>query len=85
MPLRTCVACGEKKEKIQMHRISDFFSVDEPQLLPGRGAYVCKNVLCVEKLIRKNTIFRSLRKAPNKSDLESVINQLRMIDERDDS
>jgi uncharacterized protein len=85
MPFRTCVTCGEKKEKTQMHRISAFFSVDTAQTLPGRGAYVCKNVLCVEKLLRKNTIFRSLRKTPSKGDLGSVINQLKVIDERDDS
>jgi predicted RNA-binding protein YlxR (DUF448 family) len=85
MPVRTCVSCGEKKEKTELHRISNKFTPDDGQTTPGRGAYVCKNVLCIEKLSGRNTIFRSLRKVPTKSDMESVIQQLKVIDERDDS
>lgn len=85
MPLRTCVVCGQKAEKPNLLRISDKLELDLSQTTPGRGAYICKNVLCIEKLLKKNTISRSLKKSITRSDLDSVINQLKVIDERDDS
>lgn len=85
MPLRTCVVCGQKAEKPNLLRISESFELDLLQKTPGRGAYICKNVLCIEKLLKKNTISRSLKKSVTRSDLDSVINQLKVIDERDDS
>lgn len=85
MPLRTCVVCGRKEEKPNLLRISIELKPDLTQTVPGRGAYICKNVLCIEKLHNKNTIARSLRRKPSKGDLDSVIKQLKVIDERDDS
>jgi predicted RNA-binding protein YlxR (DUF448 family) len=85
MPIRTCVACGQRDEKHNLLRITESLELDFAQKVPGRGAYVCKNDLCVEKLHKKNTISRSLKMSVSKSGLDSVIKQLRMIDERDDS
>lgn len=83
MPIRTCVACGQRAEKPNLLRISQNLELDLSQKNPGRGAYICKNVLCIEKLLKKNTISRSLKKSVSRSDVESVINQLKVIDERD--
>lgn len=85
MPSRTCVACGRKTEKPNLLRISEKLELDMLQTTPGRGAYICKNVLCIEKLLKKNTISKSLKKRVSKSDLDSVIQKLKVIDERDDS
>lgn len=85
MPVRTCVVCGTKDEKPNLLRISTNLQLDPDQIAPGRGAYICKNVLCIEKLHKKNTISRSLKKKLSNSDLDSVIKQLKVIDERDDS
>jgi len=56
-PIRTCVVCKKKAEKSILLRINykdNILSVDKKGNKPGRGAYVCNNISCIEKLTMKN-------------------------------
>ena len=53
-PERTCMGCNEKKEKKDLIRIvknkENEINIDKTGKLPGRGAYICNNIECFEKL-----------------------------------
>ena len=55
-PVRTCMGCNEKKEKKQLIRIvknkMNEISVDRTGKIEGRGAYICDNIVCLEKIIK---------------------------------
>lgn len=63
IPMRTCIACREEKQKREMLRIvknaEGEIRLDFSGKLPGRGAYICNSAACVKKL-RK---YRLLNKA----------------------
>lgn len=53
VPLRMCLGCQEMKPKKELIRIvrnkENEISVDFTGKKPGRGAYVCKSAVCLEK------------------------------------
>ena len=57
---RTCVGCNQKKDKTELIRIvkdvNGEISVDKTGKKPGRGAYICDDSNCLERLI-KSLIF----------------------------
>ena len=64
IPQRTCMGCNEKKDKKDLIRIvkNNEILVDKTGKLDGRGAYICNNVECLEKLKkskRLNKIFET--------------------------
>ncbi|MGE4318053.1 MAG: YlxR family protein [Deferribacterales bacterium] len=61
--IRTCVACGAKREKHELIRFT-LESVPQEDVRKsghGRGAYVCDNEKCREIGIEKNKLKRSLQ------------------------
>ena len=62
---RTCIGCRAKKEKQELIRIvktnENEILVDFKQTLSGRGAYICDNIGCFEKIIKKNMLKQSLK------------------------
>ncbi len=64
VPMRTCCGCREsfpKKELIRIVRTSDGTAqVDLKGKANGRGAYICKNVSCLEKARKTGSLERSL-------------------------
>jgi predicted RNA-binding protein YlxR (DUF448 family) len=65
IPERTCIGCNEKKEKKQLIRIvknsEGNINVDTTGKANGRGAYICKNIECLEKAIKSKKLERSLK------------------------
>ena len=66
LPQRTCIGCNEKKDKKDLIRIvknkDNEILVDKTGKLNGRGAYICNNVECLEKLKkskRLNKVFET--------------------------
>ena len=61
-PLRTCMACNEQKEKKELLRIvKSKDGIIEPDLTGkknGRGAYICKNEECLDKIIKSKRLSR---------------------------
>ena len=59
-PQRTCVACNEQKDKKNLLRIvKSKEGIIEPDITGkknGRGAYICKNEDCLNKLIKSKRL-----------------------------
>lgn len=63
IPERTCVGCREvhpKKELIRVVKYNDEISLDFTGKKPGRGAYICRNEECFEKLKKNKGLNRAL-------------------------
>ncbi len=61
-PQRTCMGCNEKKDKKDFIRIvknkQGEINVDKTGKLQGRGAYICDNIKCLEKLQKSKRLER---------------------------
>ena len=59
-PERTCMGCNEKKSKKEFIRIvknkDNEINIDRTGKMPGRGAYICDDIQCLEKLIKTKRI-----------------------------
>ena len=62
IPQRTCMGCNEKKDKKDLIRIvknkANEILVDKTGKLNGRGAYICNNVECLEKIKKSKRLNR---------------------------
>lgn len=60
---RTCIACNKKKEKGQLLRIvknkNGEINIDKNGKMEGRGAYICKDINCLEIAIKKKKLEKS--------------------------
>ncbi|MEI3356159.1 MAG: YlxR family protein [Clostridia bacterium] len=61
-PQRTCMGCNSKKDQNELIRISknknNEININENQKLDGRGAYLCSNIKCLEKVMKTKRIER---------------------------
>ncbi len=75
-PLRTCMACNEQKEKQELLRIvKSKEGIIEPDLTGkknGRGAYICRNEECLNKLIKSKRLERIFEKEISSELYESI-------------
>lgn len=64
IPLRTCMGCNEKKPKKELIRIvkqkDGNVEVDKTGKMEGRGAYICNNIECLDKVIKTKRLERTL-------------------------
>lgn len=83
-PQRTCMGCNTKKDKKDLIRIvkskDGDIQIDITGKKNGRGAYICNNIECLEKLIKT----KRLEKIFEMTISDEVYNNLRgvIIDER---
>ncbi|MEE3392678.1 MAG: YlxR family protein [Lachnospiraceae bacterium] len=63
--LRTCAACGEKKDKSSMLRVirtpEGTVEVDPTGRKNGRGVYVCRKGSCLDLLKKKKVLSSQLK------------------------
>ena len=63
-PMRQCAACREKKEKYALARgvrtPSGEVLYDAKGKVSGRGAYICKDLKCLEKAVKSRALARAL-------------------------
>ena len=63
-PQRTCMGCNEKKDKKELIRIvknkNNEISIDKTGKKEGRGAYICDDIKCLEKVIKSKRLERVL-------------------------
>ncbi|MEI3435727.1 MAG: YlxR family protein [Clostridia bacterium] len=61
-PQRTCMGCNQKKDKKELIRIvknkDNEISIDKTGKKEGRGAYICDDVKCLEKLQKNKRLER---------------------------
>ncbi|MGM0602840.1 MAG: RNase P modulator RnpM [Bacillota bacterium] len=63
-PIRKCVGCGARRDKIELLRIVNNkgeIIIDPGGKIPGRGAYLCPNMECLEKAVSKNKLSEALK------------------------
>ena len=64
IPLRTCMGCNEKKPKKELIRIvknkDGVISIDRTGKQEGRGAYLCDNVACLDKVVKSKRLEKVL-------------------------
>ncbi len=63
-PQRTCMGCNTKKDKKDLVRIvknkENEVTIDQTGKQEGRGAYICNNIQCLEKVIKSKKLERIL-------------------------
>lgn len=63
-PQRTCMGCNAKKDKKDLIRIvkskDGEISIDRTGKKDGRGAYICDDTVCLEKVIKSKRLEHSL-------------------------
>lgn len=82
---RMCMGCNEKKDKRDLIRVvlnkNGDITIDKTGKLEGRGAYICDNIDCLEKVIKTKRLERVL----NIKIEDEIYNKLRgvIIDKKD--
>lgn len=63
-PQRTCMGCNSKKDKKDLIRIvknkEDQISIDRTGKQEGRGAYLCDDIRCLEKVMKSKRLEKIL-------------------------
>lgn len=76
MPQRTCMGCNTKKDKKDLIRIvknkQGKITIDKTGKLEGRGAYICDNIECLEKVIKTKRLERVLETKIEKEIYENL-------------
>lgn len=66
IPQRMCTGCMEMKPKRELIRIvknkEGEVSIDVTGKKPGRGAYICKDIECLEKAVKQKRLEKNLEK-----------------------
>ncbi len=64
IPQRMCTGCMEMKPKKELIRVvknkENEISIDLHGKKPGRGAYICKSLECLEKAVKTKRLERNL-------------------------
>ncbi len=81
IPQRTCMGCNLKRDKKDLIRIvknkENEIIIDKTGKQEGRGAYICNNIECFEKVIKSKRIEKVLEtKISNEvyENLKKIIN-----------
>ena len=79
-PMRKCVGCGESREKAMLIRVirdtNGEIHLDPTGRANGRGAYVCRDMGCLEKAIKRKGLERSLKVSIPEDTLEQLKKEL---------
>lgn len=65
VPIRKCIACGERKSKKELIRIvktnEKGVVIDDTGKMNGRGAYICPSIDCINNAEKSNKLSRALK------------------------
>jgi uncharacterized protein len=79
-PERTCVGCRVKRPKHDLLRLvrtgGGSVVVDPGGNAPGRGAYVCRDLACAGKAVRKGALEHALRASLGSEDLTRLVKEI---------
>lgn len=80
IPLRQCGGCGEMKPKRELVRVvrspEGEISLDLTGRKNGRGSYICKNVECFEKAIKRKSFERAFGMKIPEETAENILKEL---------
>ncbi len=76
---RMCMGCNNKKDKRELIRVvmdkTGKISIDLTGKLQGRGAYICNNIECFDKIVKS----KRLNKMFEKDIDDEIYNELRGV------
>jgi uncharacterized protein len=76
VPLRKCIGCQEMKPKRELLRIvksvDNVIHIDESGKMPGRGAYVCREMKCYQKALKGKRIQKAFQAPVSNSLYEEI-------------
>jgi Predicted nucleic-acid-binding protein implicated in transcription termination len=79
-PMRTCVGCGQSFVKKDLRRIAmnaeGQIHIDPTGKAPGRGAYICPKLDCLEAAYKGRKLERSFRGSVSKEIYEALRTEL---------
>ena len=78
VPLRMCIVCKESKAKTDLVRIvknADSIRLDKTGKLGGRGAYVCNDTLCFDKLCKQKILNKAFKQNVSQEIYDSLKEQ----------
>lgn len=83
IPLRMCVGCRERKNKKELTRIvrtpEGNVILDPTGKKAGRGAYICPNSVCLEKVVKSKGLDKALEVIIDQNVVEQLRKQLAKI------
>lgn len=86
LPVRLCVGCQEPHTKREMIRIvkspEGEFSVDFTGKKSGRGAYICKNIECLNTAVKQRRLEKSFKCQIDNSVYEQLKEEFAKLDEQ---
>lgn len=75
-PQRTCITCRRVKPKGEMLRVvrttEGKIEIDVKGKMEGRGAYICRDRACWEKIIKGNQLEHAFRNKIKQNDREQL-------------
>ncbi len=74
-PLRMCVACRQMKPKgelIKVVKTENEAKLDINQKMSGRGAYICKNEVCIENARKRRAFARHFKMPVSENIYEEI-------------
>lgn len=80
-PNRMCMVCRTRKPKGELIRIvknkSGEISLDKTGKLDGRGAYICKDKVCIDKLLKTKALNKSYHINVSQEVYENILNEIK--------
>ncbi|HWR18655.1 MAG TPA: YlxR family protein [Clostridia bacterium] len=84
VPLRMCVGCRQMRPKKELLRIvrtpEGEVKADRTGRASGRGAYICKNIECLEKAKKIRALERALEHAVDSEVFERLKEEVALAD-----
>ncbi len=79
LPQRMCIACREKKDKKSLIRVvcnkEGEISLDFTGKKAGRGAYICNDINCINKLIKNKLLNKAFETSVSEETYENIKNE----------
>ncbi len=82
VPERRCIACmklSPKRELLRIIATDSGLKADPGGKMNGRGAYICRNMDCLELALKKNAFSRNLRKEIGREEAQAFAEELAEI------
>ncbi|MBF8983050.1 YlxR family protein [Lutibacter sp. B2] len=80
IPLRQCIGCMNQKSKKELIRIvktkDGEIKIDKTSKAAGRGAYICDNVECFNKLKKKRGLNKTFQQEVNEEIYDNLRKEL---------
>ena len=80
VPIRQCTGCREQKPKKELIRVvrspEGAVSLDFRGKAPGRGAYLCRDPLCLKKAVKSRALERALSVPVPQEVLERLLGEM---------